>query len=84
MPQDLLKIRIRYVQEFEEEVFQVYFVMGLREAKAGGRFQGASAGIVQFSNQGFEVGSWHGGASLFQISVLRSEFTFCSKFPHQK
>jgi hypothetical protein len=46
MPEYLLEIRVRYLQKFEKEVFQVHFIMGLRQAKAGCRFQGVSTGAV--------------------------------------
>jgi hypothetical protein len=41
-----LKIGIGNLDEFEEEVFQVHFVMGLSEAETRGRLQGASTGRV--------------------------------------
>ena len=55
MPQDLLKIGIRDVEKFEEEVFQIHLIVGLGKTKAGGRFQCAPAGAVQFSYQGLEI-----------------------------
>jgi hypothetical protein len=42
-------------KQLQQEVLDLDFVMGLRQAKAGGGLQGFSAGVVQFPDQGFQI-----------------------------
>ncbi len=55
VPEYLLNISVRYLEEFYEEVFDIHFIMGLRQAKAGSRLKSVSAGVIQFSYQRFEI-----------------------------
>ena len=63
MPDDLLKVRIGHLQEFQEEVFQLNVIMRLRKTQTCCRFESAPAGAVQFSYQRLEVCLRHGGCS---------------------